>query len=59
MRELIKKHKIFAAALPLIGLVIFYYAIVVIKAYVETPRIISDILASDKTAMRLEDFSRR
>ena len=40
----------------LVGLIILYYVAVVIKAYIETPKIISQILASDKMVLRLEDF---
>ncbi len=56
MIELIKKHKIVTFALTLIGVIIIYYAVIVVNAYFETPRIVSEILASDKMVVRLEDF---
>lgn len=56
MTGFFKKHKIATVALTLFGLIILYYVSVVIKAYIETPKIISKILASDKMVLRLEDF---
>ncbi len=50
------KHKTATVALTLVSLIILYYMTVVIKAYIETPRIVSQILTSDKMVLRLEDF---
>jgi len=56
MVKLIKKHKIVALALTFISIPILYYAIIIVNAYFETPRIVSEILVSDKMVLRLEDF---
>ena len=56
MMRFLGKHKISAVTLALVGLIILYYTTVVVKAYIETPEIISKILNSDKIVLRLEDF---
>src|SRR5262245_32303757 len=55
--KFIKKHSIVSTFLAVILLVTFYYAVVVINAYIETPEKISKVMASDRMVLKLEDFS--
>jgi len=53
----LRRQKFLFLALILLILVAGYSLFVVVKAYIETPAIISSALASNKMTLRLEDFS--
>ena len=57
MMALLKKHKVATAAFLLFGLPFLYFSFVAIKAYLDTPAIISAINQSGRLTLRLEDFS--
>ena len=51
----LKRHKLAAAAILLIFLPLFYFSLVAVRAYRDTPRIVAQIESSGKLELKLED----